>query len=85
MSLLDWRHTVEPAGYNRWLVPPTALAVYLSIGQVYAFSVLKTPLIARFHASHTEIGIIFSIAIVMLGLTYGVWQIVLKASALFGG
>lgn len=74
MSLLDRRHTVAPAGYNRWLVPPAALAVHLSIGQVYAFSVLKTPLISRFHASHTEIGLIFSIAIVMLGL-----------SAAFGG
>ena len=74
MSFLDRRHTVAPAGYNRWLVPPAALAVHLSIGQVYAFSVLKTPLIARFHATHTEIGIIFSIAIVMLGL-----------SAAFGG
>lgn len=74
MSVLDRARTVAPPGYNRWLVPPAALAVHLSIGQVYALSVFKAPLIERFEASHTQIGIIFSIAIVMLGL-----------SAAFGG
>lgn len=74
MSILDREHTVAPPGYNRWLVPPAALAVHLSIGQVYAYSVLKEALIERFDASHTEIGVIFSISIVMLGL-----------SAAFGG
>ncbi|WP_225755030.1 OFA family MFS transporter [Actinotalea sp. Marseille-Q4924] len=74
MNLLDRRRTVAPPGYNRWLVPPAALAVHLSIGQIYAFSVLKEALIDRFDASHTQVAIIFSIAIVMLGL-----------SAAFGG
>lgn len=74
MSFLDRAATIAPPGYNRWLVPPAALAVHLSIGQVYALSVFKNPLIERFDASHTEIGIIFSIAIFMLGL-----------SAAFGG
>lgn len=74
MSILDRERTVAPAGYNRWLVPPAALAVHLSIGQVYAYSVLKDALRERFDASHTQIGIIFSISIVMLGL-----------SAAFGG
>lgn len=74
MNVLDRRHTIAPAGYNRWLVPPAALAVHLSIGQVYAFSVLKNPLLARFESSYTSIAVIFSIAIVMLGL-----------SAAFGG
>ncbi|WP_291378765.1 OFA family MFS transporter [Demequina sp.] len=74
MSFLDREATVAPPGYNRWLVPPAALAVHLSIGQVYALSVFKTALEERFDASHTQIGIIFSIAIVMLGL-----------SAAFGG
>ena len=68
MNLLDRRRTIAPAGYNRWLVPPAALAVHLSIGQVYAFSVFKNPLLERFGSSHTSIAIIFSIAIVMLGL-----------------
>jgi MFS family permease len=74
MNILDRRRTIAPAGYNRWLIPPAALAVHLSIGQIYAFSVLKEALIDRFDASHTQIAVIFSIAIVMLGL-----------SAAFGG
>jgi MFS family permease len=71
-SVLDRSRIVAPAGYNRWLVPPAALAVHLSIGQVYALSVFKEPLRDRFEASHTEIGVIFSIAIVMLGLSAAV-------------
>ena len=31
-------------GFNRWLVPPAALAIHLCIGQAYAFSVFKLPL-----------------------------------------
>ena len=44
MSFLDREATVAPPGYNRWLVPPAALAIHLAIGQVYAFSVFKIPL-----------------------------------------
>ncbi len=73
-SVLDRERTVAPPGYNRWLVPPAALAVHLSIGEVYAFSVFKGPLVTHFDSSLTAIGIVFSIAIVMLGL-----------SAAFGG
>lgn len=74
MHFLDRERTVASPGYNRWLIPPAALAVHLSIGQVYAFSVFKNPLLERFDASHTAIAVVFSIAIVMLGL-----------SAAFGG
>ncbi|HEX2103239.1 MAG TPA: OFA family MFS transporter [Solirubrobacteraceae bacterium] len=74
LSFLDRERTVAPRGYNRWLIPPAALAVHLSIGEVYAFSVFKTPLVEHFGTKLTPIGIIFSIAIVMLGL-----------SAAFGG
>lgn len=72
LSVLDRSRIIAPAGYNRWLVPPAALAVHLSIGQVYALSVFKEPLRERFDASHTQIGVIFSIAIVMLGLSAAV-------------
>src|SRR4051812_6317443 len=72
--MLDRDRTVAPPGYRRWLIPPAALAVHLSIGQVYAFSVFKKPLVAHFDTSLTPIGWIFSIAILMLGL-----------SAAFGG
>jgi len=74
MSLLDRDRTVAQPGYRRWLIPPAALAVHLSIGQVYAFSVFKEPLVAHFDTKLTPISVIFSIAIVMLGL-----------SAAFGG
>ena len=80
MNLLDRSHTIAPPGFNRWLVPPAALAVHLSIGQVYAFSVIKEPLIQKFFPETgvgTPIAIIFSIAIVMLGLSAafgGVWM-----------
>ena len=76
MGFLDRERTIAPAGFNRWLVPPAALAVHLCIGQAYATSVYKTALVKHFGASLTEIGLIFSIAIVMLGLSaaiMGTW------------
>ncbi|MGN9908328.1 OFA family MFS transporter [Phytohabitans sp. LJ34] len=72
LSALDHQHTVAPAGYSRWLIPPAALSVHLCIGQAYATSVYKNSLIAHFDASQTAIGVIFSIAIVMLGLSAAV-------------
>ncbi|OMH24858.1 MFS transporter [Tersicoccus phoenicis] len=63
-------------GFNRWLIPPAALAVHLSIGQVYATSVYKTALVQHFGTNQTAIGVIFSVAIVMLGLSaavFGTW------------
>ena len=72
LSFLDRERTVAPRGYNRWLIPPAALAVHLSIGEVYAFSVFKNPLVEHFDTSLTAIGAIFSIAIVMLGLSAAV-------------
>ncbi|MFJ5544155.1 OFA family MFS transporter [Micromonospora chalcea] len=72
LSALDRRHTVAPPGYSRWLIPPAALAIHLCIGQVYATSVYKNSLIAHFDTSQTAIGVIFSIAIVMLGLSAAV-------------
>ncbi|WP_240033117.1 OFA family MFS transporter [Micromonospora globbae] len=72
LSALDRRHTVAPPGYSRWLIPPAVLAIHLCIGQVYATSVYKNSLIAHFDTSQTAIGVIFSIAIVMLGLSAAV-------------
>ncbi|MFC7329015.1 OFA family MFS transporter [Marinactinospora rubrisoli] len=71
-TALDRQRTVAPAGYSRWLIPPAALAVHLSIGQVYATSVYKNSLVAHFGTGQTAIGVIFSIAIVMLGLSAAV-------------
>jgi len=43
-GLLDKERTTAPLGYNRWLVPPAALAIHLSIGMAYGFSVFWLPL-----------------------------------------
>ncbi|MPY85112.1 MAG: MFS transporter [Actinophytocola sp.] len=76
LSFLDREHTVAEPGYNRWLIPPAALAIHLCIGQVYGTSVYKTPLVAHFDTSLTAVGVIFSIAIAVLGLSaalLGTW------------
>ena len=76
LAVLDRQHTIAKPGFNRWLIPPAALAVHLCIGQAYATSVYKASLVQHFDASLTHIGIIFSIAIVMLGLSaavFGTW------------
>jgi MFS family permease len=75
-SFLARDRIVARPGFNRWLIPPAALAVHLCIGQAYATSVYKTALVEHFDTSLTAIGIIFSIAIVMLGLSaaaFGTW------------
>ena len=81
LSFLDRDHSIAPTGYSRWLVPPAALAIHLSIGQVYAFSVFKNPLLAMHAADGSAwnlkaIGYIFSIAIAFLGISaalFGAW------------
>lgn len=72
LSFLDREHTVARPGYSRWLIPPAALAIHLCIGQAYATSVYKNALVAHFGTSLTAVGVIFSIAIVMLGLSAAV-------------
>src|SRR3954454_5002673 len=72
LSVLDREHTVAPPGYSRWLIPPAALAVHLCIGQAYATSVYKTSMVKHFDTSQTAVGVVFSIAIVMLGLSAAV-------------
>lgn len=81
-SFLDRDRSVAPEGYSRWLVPPAALAIHLAIGQVYAFSVFKVPLIEYFKPLvnpaniNKDIGYIFSVAIAFLGISaalFGAW------------
>ncbi len=43
-SLLDRERIVAKPGFNRWLVPPAALAIHLCIGMAYGFSVFWLPL-----------------------------------------
>ena len=84
LAFLDKQRSIAHDGYNRWLVPPAALAIHLAIGQVYAFSVFKLPLsqaigIAKPAAgdwSQPSIAWVFSIAIAFLGISaavFGKW------------
>ena len=75
-SFLSRERIVAGPDYNRWLIPPAALAVHLCIGQVYATSVYKNRMIEDFGTSGTAVGLIFGLAIVMLGLSaalFGTW------------
>jgi MFS family permease len=79
-SFLDRSHSVADASYSRWLVPPAALAIHLSIGQAYAFSVFNLPLSHLTGGADdwklSTIGWVFSVAIVFLGLSaavFGAW------------
>lgn len=43
-GLLDRERIFAKPGFNRWLVPPAALAIHLCIGMAYGFSVFWLPL-----------------------------------------
>ena len=80
-SFLERQNTVGPPDFNRFLVPPAALAVHLSIGQAYAFSTFNLPLTKLIGISQSapgdwdlkQVGWIFSIAIVFLGSSAAVF------------
>jgi MFS family permease len=83
-SLLSKERTIAQPGFNRWLIPPCALATHLCIGQVYALSVFNLPLTKAVGITKSlpedwtvkEVGWIFSIAIIVLGSSaaiFGKW------------
>lgn len=82
-SFLDKEHLVAPPDFDRWLVPPAALAVHLSIGMAYGFSVFWLPLSrARGITAPAE----SDWAVSTLGWMYTLFFVVLGSSAaLFGG
>jgi len=43
-GFLDKERIIAGPGFNRWLVPPAALAIHLCIGMAYGFSVFWLPL-----------------------------------------
>lgn len=43
-GVLSKERTIAAPGYDRWLVPPAALAIHLCIGMAYGFSVFWLPL-----------------------------------------
>jgi MFS family permease len=83
-GLLSKERIVAHPGFNRWLIPPCALATHLCIGQAYALSVFNLPLTRQLGVSHsiagdwrlTQLGWIFTIAIFVLGASaavFGKW------------
>src|SRR5215469_15810861 len=68
LGFLDRERTVAPPGFNRWLIPPAALAVHLCIGEIYGFSVFNKPLTQVLGVTRS----IHSIALMMLGLSAAV-------------
>jgi MFS family permease len=84
LAFLDRHLSVAPPGFNRWRVPPAALAIHLSVGQAYAFSVFNIPLTRQLGIARpipadwasTTVVWVFSIAIIFLGLSaaiFGKW------------
>jgi MFS family permease len=84
LSFLDRKRSIAGPGYSRWLVPPAALAIHLSIGQAYAFSVFKIPMSMSLGVTSPApgdwqqgtIAHLFQVAIAFLGISaavFGAW------------
>jgi MFS family permease len=82
--LLSKDRIIAGPHFNRWLIPPCALATHLCIGQAYAISVFNLPLTKQLGVTEslpgdwklTELGWIFTLAIFFLGLSaavFGKW------------
>jgi MFS family permease len=95
-GLLDKQRTIARPGFNRWLVPPAALAIHLSIGMAYGFSVFWLPLSRAIGIQQPvtceNVGFLSLITstqcdwpVSMLGWTYTLFFVLLGSSAaLFG-
>ncbi len=96
-AFLDRSHTIAKPGFNRWLVPPAALAIHLCIGMAYGFSVFWLPLSraigitepVKCPADMSWIATIFSTAcdwkIADLGWMYTLFFVFLGSSAAIWG
>jgi MFS family permease len=98
LDVLNKEHTVAGPSFNRWLVPPAALAIHLCIGMAYGFSVFWLPLskaigIKESVACPADMGVMAEIfastcdwKISMLGWIVSIFFVFLGLSAaLFGG
>ncbi|MCB9222800.1 MAG: OFA family MFS transporter [Crocinitomicaceae bacterium] len=54
---------------NRWLIAASAVGIHISIGSVYAYSVMKGPINQELGWKETSISAAFSVAILFLGLS----------------
>lgn len=76
VPFLSRERIIAPPGWSRWLVPPAALSIHLSVGAAYSWSVFKKPLEGALGISGTLSALPFTIGIVMLGLSaaiFGTW------------
>src|SRR6202162_4799653 len=85
--MTDWLsrdRIAAPPGFNRWLGPPAALAIHLSIGMAYGFSVFWLPLSRAIGITHaapddwkiSTLGWMFTLFFVVLGSSaalFGAW------------
>jgi len=95
VGILDKEKIIAKPGFNRWLVPPAALAIHLCIGMAYGFSVFWLPLsraIANPDPSCSEltlIGALFTTAcnwrVADLGWIYTLFFVFLGCSAAIWG
>ncbi|WP_377297397.1 OFA family MFS transporter [Rhizobium sp. SGZ-381] len=95
IGLLDRERIIARPGFNRWLVPPAALAIHLCIGMAYGFSVFWLPLSKALPAtdpscsSLTLAGALFTTAcnwrVADLGWIYTLFFVLLGCSAAIWG
>src|ERR1035438_8483622 len=98
IGLLDRRRIIARSNFNRWLLPPAALAIHLCIGMAYGFSVFWLPLskaigIKAALACPKDVGFIGQLTaascdwqISTLGWMYTLFFVILGCSAaLWGG
>ncbi|QLK25830.1 OFA family MFS transporter [Natrinema zhouii] len=80
---------------NRWLIALSAVAIHLSIGSIYAYSVYQNPLQDLHGWSISDVTFAFTVAIFVLGISaaflgkyvekYGPRKAGLAAAVMFGG
>ena len=63
---------------NRWLIALAAIGLHISIGSVYAWSVLTRPIMADMGFTMSQTTWTFSLAILMLGLSAGFFRILCR-------
>ena len=98
VGLLDRERIIARPGFNRWLVPPAALAIHLCIGMAYGFSVFWIPLsrsigISKSVACPADISLIDALFVTScdwkisdLGWMFTLFFVVLgSAAAIWGG
>lgn len=58
---------------NRWLIALSAIAIHLSIGSAYAYSVYKNPIVETLGWKSTQITLAFTLAIAFLGISAAIF------------